>query len=443
MKNKLKKLKSFILVLFLLPCLMLFSACGKNGLSAYELAKKNGFVGTEQEWLESLKGDDGQDGQNASIPSYYQIYSEAKENNEFSGTYIEFLKQVLGNENADSSATINNALSSVVAVKAYNNINSPKNGSGVIYKISDEEVIIITNYHVVYSSNTLPNNVFETIKVSLFGELDEYSASATFIGGSREYDIAVLKVNNTTIFKNANATAVKFNTDAPKIGLSVFAIGNSKGYGISTTTGIVSRNNDTVKMNIAGVDSKYRLIRHSAMITGGNSGGGLFNAQGELIGITNGGDNTDKFINYAIPASAAYAITANILSNCNGTTAIKAQKTNLGIIFARGENTLEFDHANGDTIIVEEIFVNENTSSIPALEVIGENDTLLKIKIEKTSVLAENPEVLEKEITRLFEIKEFLLLASAGDKLTFYLSNDGTNYAATVTLSSQDFASIN
>ena len=37
---------------------------GDNGLSAYEIALENGFVGTESEWLESLKGQDGQDGQN-------------------------------------------------------------------------------------------------------------------------------------------------------------------------------------------------------------------------------------------------------------------------------------------------------------------------------------------------------------------------------------------
>ena len=443
MKTTLKKLKSWFLVFFLLPCLLIFSACGKNGLSAYEIAKKNGFVGTEQEWLESLKGDDGENGIDATAPSYYDIYTDAKENNEFAGTYLEFLKEVFGSENADNSVTINKSLSSVVAIKAYNTPTSPKNGSGVIYSISSSEIIIITNYHVVYSANTLPNNVFETIKVTLFGELSNYSAEATFVGGSRTYDIAVLKVTDTEAFKNANATAVKFNTAAPKIGINVFAIGNSKGFGISTTTGIISRNNDLVKMNIANEDSKYRLLRHSAMITGGNSGGGLFNAQGELIGITNGGDNTDKFINYAIPASAVYAVTNNILSCCDGETVIKPQELKHGLVFASTESTLKFDHLNGETIITDEVFVSFNGTEFPEFSAISTGDIITKIKIQKTSISADNPDILTKDITRLFEINEFALLASAGDKITFYFNNNGTDYEATATLSAEEFESIN
>lgn len=445
MKHKLKKLKSLFLILLLIPCIMLFSACRPFGLSAYEIAKQNGFEGTEQEWLESLKGEpgkDGQDGADATSPGYYDIYTEAKENNEFAGTYIDFLKQVFGDENADQSVTINRALSSVVGVRAYNNDNGPKNGSGVIYSISSSEVIIITNYHVVFLANNPPNNVFDNITVTLFGELSEYSASATFIGGSRKYDLAVLKVTDTEIFKNANATAVKFNTDTPKIGINVFAIGNSRGFGVSTTTGIVSRNNDSVKMNIANVEDRYRLIRHSAMITGGNSGGGLFNSSGELIGITNGGDNTDKFINYALPASVVYAVTRNILENCNGDTSIKPQKTNLGLVFASTESTLTFDKTNGETIITDEVLAGENSSSISELEVISSGDKLTKIMIQKTSISAENPEILTKEITRLFEVKEFMLNLSAGDKLTLYLNNDGTDYAVTLTLTAENFVTL-
>ncbi len=439
--KKINKLKALLLIFILLPFSLVFVACGTNGLSAYEIAKKNGFVGTEQEWLESLKGENGDNGLNATSPSYYEIYTEAKENDEFSGTYIDFLTQVLGSQNADNSITINKALSSVVAVKAYNNINSPKNGSGVIYSINKDEVIIITNYHVVYSANTIPNNVFSILKVSLFGELSNHTANATFIGGSRDYDIAVLKITDTEIFENANATAVKFNTNAPKIGINVFAIGNSKGYGISATTGIVSRNNDSVKMTIAGVESKYRLIRHSAMITGGNSGGGLFNTQGELIGITNGGDSTDKFINYAIPASAVYSVVKNILSSCDGTN-INAQTLNLGLSLDSTNSTLSFDYINGETIIVEKVFIVTNNTPISNFAPISAGDTLIKIKIEKTSISNDNPEIFEKEITRLFEVKEFLFLANSGDKLTLYLNNDGTDYELTATLSTSDFEDL-
>lgn len=441
-----KRIKSLLFLVLILPCIFLFSACGKNGLSAYEIAKKHGFVGTEQEWLESLKGDDGDDGNNglnAATPSYYDIYTEAVSNNEYAGSYIDFLKQVLGSENTDLSITINKSLSSVVAIRVSNNSNNPKNGSGVIYSTnSNGDAIIITNYHVIYSANTPPHNVFNTIKVSLFGELGDYTTDAIFVGASRVYDIAVLKVTGCTFLNKANATAIKMNTDAPKIGTSVFAIGNSKGYGISTTTGIVGRNNDSVSMTIANVSSKYRLIRHSAMITGGNSGGGLFNTKGEFIGLTNGGDGTDKFINYAIPASTVFSVVENILTNCDGEDVIYAQKFNHGLKFKTLETTLEFDHENGETIITDQVAIKEKQTTITEYNVISVGDKLTKIKIEKTSVSAENPEVLTKTITRLYEAEEFMLLASAGDKITLFLNNAGTDYVITKTLTTEHFISI-
>lgn len=444
MKNILNKLKSLFVILLLFPCLMVFSACGKNGLSAYEIAKQNGFSGTEQEWLDSLKGKDGIDGTDATTPSYYNIYKEARDEGEFSGTYTEFLKQVLSGESVDNSAVINKALSSVVSIKTYNNADSPKNGSGVIYSLnSNGDAIIITNYHVVYNSSSLPNQVFKNIKVSLFGEISNYTTNASFIGGSRDYDIAVLKVVDCDFFKDAKASAIKINPVSPKIGTNVIAIGNSKGYGISTTTGIISRNNDSVKMTIAGAEKKYRLLRHSAMITGGNSGGGLFNTQGELIGITNGGDSSDKFINYAIPASAVYSITENILANCNGTSIIKAQEFNHGLSFYSTNTTLEFDHDNGETVIIDEVSINQNQSEISNFQTISHNDILSNIKITKTSISQKNPEVIEKTITRVFEVKEFILLANTGDEITFFLNNAGTSYQVTVTLQTEYFVTIN
>ena len=58
-----RKIKLFLLCLFLIPCMFIFSGCGENGLSAYEIAVKNGFVGSEVEWLASLKGNQGEKGE--------------------------------------------------------------------------------------------------------------------------------------------------------------------------------------------------------------------------------------------------------------------------------------------------------------------------------------------------------------------------------------------
>ena len=102
-KNKLSIFKSLIIVFLLLPCLVLFSACSTTGKSAYELAVEQGFVGTLDEWLDSLKGADGADGNDgangtngtngsdATTETTYQMYLKAKELGEFDGEYITFL----------------------------------------------------------------------------------------------------------------------------------------------------------------------------------------------------------------------------------------------------------------------------------------------------------------------------------------------------------------
>lgn len=66
------------------------SGCfSRSGKSAYDIAVENGFVGTETEWLESLKG---QDGQNMNI---VDIYEAAVAKKEFSGTLMEFVTKYL------------------------------------------------------------------------------------------------------------------------------------------------------------------------------------------------------------------------------------------------------------------------------------------------------------------------------------------------------------
>ena len=83
-------------------------------------------------------------------------------------------------------------------------------------------------------------------------------------------------------------------------GDAVLAIGNPLGYGLSVTTGVISRPSESVTIG----NATMTLLRTDAAVNSGNSGGGLFNLNGELIGIVNAkiAANTVDNVGYAIPS---------------------------------------------------------------------------------------------------------------------------------------------
>ena len=156
-------------------------------------------------------------------------------------------------------------------------------GSGVIY---DPNGYIVTNYHVTDETAT-------SIDVVLY---DGTEYKAQFIYGDELADIAVIKIEKTDC-----DYAVFGDSEALTYGDLVLAIGNPQGLGLSVTDGIISRPGELVTVG----NSTMNLLRTSAAINGGNSGGGLFNLNGELVGIVNAklAASTIDNIGYAIPSS--------------------------------------------------------------------------------------------------------------------------------------------
>ena len=156
-------------------------------------------------------------------------------------------------------------------------------GSGVIY---DPNGYIVTNYHVANETRT-------SITVVLY---DGSQYEAQYIYGDELADLAVIKIEKTDC-----DYAVFGNSDNMTYGDLVLAIGNAKGLGLSVTDGIVSRPCESVTFE----DVTMTLLRTSAAINNGNSGGGLFNLNGELIGIVNAklASSSIDNIGYAIPST--------------------------------------------------------------------------------------------------------------------------------------------
>lgn len=192
-------------------------------------------------------------------------------------------------------------------------------GSGVIYKIKGNDVFIITNYHVIYDrDSTTPNNRAKDIQVFTYeNEDDSAGISAGFVGGDMTNDIAIIKANKQDFQSNIQEVKIA-NSDEIRLGQTVIAIGNPIAAGISITSGIISVVSEEITMEALDSVSKtvtMQVIRTDTAINSGNSGGGLFNARGELIGIVNAKTVQSGVENmgYAIPSNMVIQIANGVI----------------------------------------------------------------------------------------------------------------------------------
>jgi S1-C subfamily serine protease len=171
-------------------------------------------------------------------------------------------------------------------------------GSGFVL---DEAGHIVTNYHVVEGA--------DSVEVNFSGE---DGVEAEVIGVDPSTDIAVLKVGSQA---RALTPLSLGNSDAVQVGDSVVAIGNPFGLDRTVTAGIVS----ALQRNIAAPNgfTISKAIQTDASINGGNSGGPLLNARGEVIGVNSqiltGGGDGNVGIGFAVPINTVKQVAAEII----------------------------------------------------------------------------------------------------------------------------------
>ena len=165
-------------------------------------------------------------------------------------------------------------------------------GSGFII---EKDGIVITNNHVIQGA--------EDILVRVNGD-KEYKAKV--LGADPGMDIAVLKMETDEKF-----IPVKFgDSDKARIGDWVIAIGNPFGFGGTVTSGIISARNRSIGL------SRYEdFIQTDASINQGNSGGPLFNMDGDVIGINTAilGPSGSIGIGFAIPSNNAQRVISQLI----------------------------------------------------------------------------------------------------------------------------------
>ncbi len=256
---------------------------------------------------------------------------------------------------------------------------------------------IVTNYHVVEGA--------DKIKVTTY---DDTSYDATLVGYDESNDIAVLKVD-----AKGMQTVVVGDSDALRVGDSVVAIGNPLGeLTFSLTHGDISALNRKVTIN----NNAMTLIQTDCAINSGNSGGALFNAYGEVIGITNAKYSSSGFsgtasidnVGFAIPMNSVIGIIKSIIEKGY------IEKTYIGI----GVTNLESQ--------------NQSTGLSGALVVsVEEGGPADKAGLKENDVITKVNGTL---ITGTDDLIRMIAAGSEGDVVTLTVYRDGETSVIKVTL---------
>ena len=259
-------------------------------------------------------------------------------------------------------------------------------GSGVIIS---QDGYILTNNHVINGANS--------VKVRL---RDGTEYDATIIGSDSDNDIALLKVSATGLspatFGDSNSLAV---------GDYVVAIGNPLGeLGGTVTDGIIS----ALARKVTIEDTQMTLLQTNAQVNPGNSGGGLFNANGELVGIVNAKQSATEVegIAFAIPINNVLYILSDLKEYGYVTG-----KVDLGIDFTdiTSDETAFYYGVNQTGCYVLSVDSGSNAEKAG----VTRGDLVTKVNDTDVSSSSDITTALEK--------------AEVGDTVTFTVSRRGTS----------------
>ncbi len=318
------------------------------------------------------------------------------------------------NKIGDVSSIVTKAMPSVVAINAKSEVSaytwfgrtqtyeSDSSGSGIIIGKNNDELLMVTNNHVVENTNKL-SVVF----------IDGNEVEATVKGSDSEADIAVIAVKLSDLkdeTKKQIEVASIGDSSKLKVGEGVVAIGNALGYGQSVTVGYISALNRDVEV---GDGIKRKLLQTDAAINPGNSGGALINSNGEIIGINSAkySSTSVEGMGYAIPINDVQDLIKNLAKRQTRTKVAEKDQGYLGI---QGQNIdIEMSKAYDMPRGVYVYKVIEGGASVKSE--LKEKDIITKLDSER--------------VTSMQELKEALSYYKVGDKVKLTIQRlQGSEY---------------
>ncbi len=315
-------------------------------------------------------------------------------------------------ENGTVEETVDKIYDSVVSIDSYLNHSLYGSGSGVMIAKNDSQSFIVTCHHVIAGCNAFKINLSNSTSVE-----------AKLVGGDEESDIAVLAVQGTDY---SYASWFK-DTDSLRLGSAVICIGNPLGtLPGSVSTGVVSYNNRVITVDDY---HQMKLIQTDVAINSGNSGGGLFNSAGALIGIVNAKYSSSGIegLGFAIPAKQASAIVESILSTASYSPSTDTWKTG----YVEGRWALEFSLGYGGSYFVRSTIGIASAATNPTASDYGKlqaNDTIHSITIDfaDDTKLDKSMTNINASTTTVEKVYHFIYDENLkiGDKLIFNITRN-------------------
>ena len=270
----------------------------------------------------------------------------------------------------------------------------PGSGSGVILT---EDGYIATCAHVVEGA--------KTVKVTLN---DDTAYDATIVGTDDKNDIAIIKIDATGL-----TPAIVGDSTTLTVGSEVIAIGNPLGELRGTATaGIISATNRTIEVE----GQAMTLIQTDAAISPGNSGGGLFDATGKLIGIVNAkvSDSRAEGLGFAIPVNSVLDEISDLL-NYGYVTGRPYLGVSTQDVTLRSRSGMWY-YSDGTRCVMVEKVVSGSAAEQAGIQ---SGDLILKLG--------------DKTITSGDELSSAIGAYKPGDKVTLTIQRDGKESTVEVT----------
>ncbi|MDE7084092.1 MAG: S1C family serine protease [Clostridia bacterium] len=409
----------------------------------------------------------GRDGINGKDLNIYDIYEAAKvESGNLELTFAEFLKEYLSytpseiEQAASIKGAINRSLLSSVSVQSYFTENSKPvayNGSGVIIDVDADkgDMTVVTNCHVVYSARSKryasDDGYADSINIWLYGSESAYTEvyqdnaiSANIIAASKTYDVAVLQVTGSELVKKSKARAAKWSdSEEVFLGETAYAIGNANSQGMSANVGYISKDLEVVKVDLGTTANSemfdYNVMRTSAAINSGNSGGGLFNLNGEVIGLVNSKGKDDAVgFGYALTAASTKRVVQSMLDNYS---AVRGEVHYVNRV-RHGINVEVKDmystglNQSGYAEICEKVTVS-SVSLSAATGKLESGDWLKNIKIMRGTEQIEN-----MDINREHNFHDAMLSVRAGDEVIFTVQRGDSEIVQNITFVESNFEKV-
>ena len=317
-------------------------------------------------------------------------------------------------ENGSLSASVEKTFNSVVMIKTYNGTRAKGSGSGFIYKIDGDYAYVMTNHHVVDGGN----------KWTIITSTDE-EIEGTVLGSDEYVDIAVIKMKKASYMQAVNILS---NDKKVNLGDTVFTIGAPVGYEYrgTVTNGIVSGLNRLVEVSVNNSlqgDYVMEVIQTNTAVNPGNSGGPLFNSNGEVVGVISMKlvENSIEGMGFAIPIDYAMSH-VNRLEKGE-----KIDRPLLGISMANVTDTY--------LLFQNRIMVPDGVEEGVVVVEISSNSGASKSNLQKGDVITK---LNGAKVKNAAYLKYLLYKYNPGDSVTITYNRNGKEATTKITLTKNE-----